>query len=379
MPEALAAVVEKMMARDPAQRYATMAAVVEALAPWAQTPIPPPPAEEMPQLCRAARGDVLSEAAFSPLHTPTSLRADWPQPTERPVSDTPLMAANEADGGLAPGEVEVSDPDRPIVLDEQGAPQETTETRKTDSSDADGEPPLNKPNSQTATTEVFEEDLQPADSLVSTTFDLTYVEGKGKGGGVQSDPPGRDTKPESDLSMENLFPDSDTDIPPPDNKAKLAPTPSLFRQLPSRKTIIRTSEQRGLRWGMVAAVAGVLLLILIVVFMVRELSDNKDEESTDERSVPELLEALKDTDPVMRTGAVYALGQHFSEAATVVPVLIEVLKDKDKNVRLTAIGALGTLGPVAKSSLPALKRLLKDRDEEIREAVEEAVEQIEHS
>jgi serine/threonine protein kinase len=55
VPEGVVAVVEKMMAKDPAQRYQTPAEVADALAPWTQTPIPPPPESEMPQLSRAAR------------------------------------------------------------------------------------------------------------------------------------------------------------------------------------------------------------------------------------------------------------------------------------------------------------------------------------
>jgi eukaryotic-like serine/threonine-protein kinase len=54
VPEEMAAVLARMMAKDPAQRYATPAQVVAALAPWTRTPIPPPPAEEMPRLCAAA-------------------------------------------------------------------------------------------------------------------------------------------------------------------------------------------------------------------------------------------------------------------------------------------------------------------------------------
>jgi hypothetical protein len=54
VPEEMAAVLARMMAKDPALRYATPAAVVAALAPWTRTPIPPPPAEEMPRLCAAA-------------------------------------------------------------------------------------------------------------------------------------------------------------------------------------------------------------------------------------------------------------------------------------------------------------------------------------
>jgi serine/threonine protein kinase len=53
-PEGLIAVVERMMAKDPGHRYQSPLEVAEALVPWTQTPIPPPPDEEMPQHCRAA-------------------------------------------------------------------------------------------------------------------------------------------------------------------------------------------------------------------------------------------------------------------------------------------------------------------------------------
>jgi len=54
VPEALAAVIEQMMTKDPTQRYQTPAEVAEALAPWTQTSIAPPPADEMPHLSPAA-------------------------------------------------------------------------------------------------------------------------------------------------------------------------------------------------------------------------------------------------------------------------------------------------------------------------------------
>jgi serine/threonine protein kinase len=55
IPEALRAVVEKMMAKDRDQRYQDAAAVVVALTPWTKTAIAPPPADEMPRLCSAAQ------------------------------------------------------------------------------------------------------------------------------------------------------------------------------------------------------------------------------------------------------------------------------------------------------------------------------------
>jgi serine/threonine protein kinase len=55
VPEELAKLVEKMMAKNPWERYQTPAAVVQALIPWTRISIPPPPEEEMPKLSPAAR------------------------------------------------------------------------------------------------------------------------------------------------------------------------------------------------------------------------------------------------------------------------------------------------------------------------------------
>jgi serine/threonine protein kinase len=55
VPEGLAMVLAKMMAKDPNQRYQVPAEVADALAPWAREPIGPPPEEEMPKLSPAAQ------------------------------------------------------------------------------------------------------------------------------------------------------------------------------------------------------------------------------------------------------------------------------------------------------------------------------------
>jgi len=55
VPQGLAAVVGRMMAKDPARRYPVPAAAAEALAPWTRTPILPPLEEEMPRLDPAAQ------------------------------------------------------------------------------------------------------------------------------------------------------------------------------------------------------------------------------------------------------------------------------------------------------------------------------------
>jgi serine/threonine protein kinase len=56
VPEAMAAVLERMMMKDVGQRYRTPQSVAEALEPWTQTPIPPPADAEMPQFSPAAKG-----------------------------------------------------------------------------------------------------------------------------------------------------------------------------------------------------------------------------------------------------------------------------------------------------------------------------------
>jgi hypothetical protein len=54
IPDGVVAVLEKMMAKDPAQRYQEPLDVAEALSPWTQTPIQPPPDNEMPKFSLAA-------------------------------------------------------------------------------------------------------------------------------------------------------------------------------------------------------------------------------------------------------------------------------------------------------------------------------------
>jgi serine/threonine protein kinase len=65
VPVELDALIRKMMAKDPADRYATPAEVAEALVPFTQTPIGPPPEAEMPRLSPAATGRVGCETGES--------------------------------------------------------------------------------------------------------------------------------------------------------------------------------------------------------------------------------------------------------------------------------------------------------------------------
>ena len=85
------AIIEQMMAKDPGQRYATPQDVADALAPWTQTPIPPPPENEMPQLSPAALGvppaDPTAAATRGSRHQPAApgRSTSRPPPPETPA------------------------------------------------------------------------------------------------------------------------------------------------------------------------------------------------------------------------------------------------------------------------------------------------------
>ena len=63
VPEGVIAIIDKAMAKDVAQRYQSPAELAEALDPWVQTPIPPPPQIEMPQLSLAAMGPPAADSS----------------------------------------------------------------------------------------------------------------------------------------------------------------------------------------------------------------------------------------------------------------------------------------------------------------------------
>jgi len=61
VPETLAQVVHKMLAKKPAERYQLPSDIVKALIPWTKNPIAPPSAEELPRLSPAAGGMVSTD------------------------------------------------------------------------------------------------------------------------------------------------------------------------------------------------------------------------------------------------------------------------------------------------------------------------------
>jgi serine/threonine protein kinase len=108
VPEELARVLEKLMAKDPKDRYQTPKDVVEALGPWTATPIAPPSAEEMPRRSLAASApssQVLVPSTPSPRSVPTDLVGN--RPASGPLASkagprTPVPNNGAAGQPLAP-------------------------------------------------------------------------------------------------------------------------------------------------------------------------------------------------------------------------------------------------------------------------------------
>ena len=83
LPADLADVVARMMAKKPEDRFQSPAEIMAALAPWVQSPIPPPDEREIPQLSPAAAG-----AGAGPV-------------TSRIITTAPTVAGAPASGGGA--------------------------------------------------------------------------------------------------------------------------------------------------------------------------------------------------------------------------------------------------------------------------------------
>lgn len=104
-----------------------------------------------------------------------------------------------------------------------------------------------------------------------------------------------------------------------------------------------------------------------------------------EKSIAELIKALKNKDSSVRESAGYELGKIGPAAKAAVPALIalvKTLKDKEFNprtqtdVRGAAVKALGKIGPAAKAAVPALIEILKEKYSATRWAAATALTEI---
>ena len=89
----------------------------------------------------------------------------------------------------------------------------------------------------------------------------------------------------------------------------------------------------------------------------------------DASAIPGLLDALKGSDSDIRRRAAEALGELGDASA--IPGLLDALKDSDSDVRRSAAEVLGKLGDV--SAIPGLLDALKDGDSDVRRRAAEAL------
>ena len=90
-------------------------------------------------------------------------------------------------------------------------------------------------------------------------------------------------------------------------------------------------------------------------------------------AVPELIAALSDPSPEIRSSAAAALAQVGPKAASAVPALAQSLSDSSPHVRDIAAIALRSMGPPALGALPELVRALSDPVDFVRAPVAEAL------
>jgi serine/threonine protein kinase len=128
VPDELIAVLDKAMAKDVSQRYQLPVEFAEALDPWTQSAIPPPPPEEMPYLSPAAMGNavndtgtIITRGGSDTGGEPPSSRKVWqvpapptPRSTPKPApavappqKETPAKPATPGSVKAAPGSVKV--------------------------------------------------------------------------------------------------------------------------------------------------------------------------------------------------------------------------------------------------------------------------------
>ncbi len=96
VPDGVLAIIDKMMAKKPDERYQTPNELAEALAPWTTKPIPPPPDNEMPRLSPVVQRAVLNQQGTAPTSSSHAPASGSMQATPPPSSQQTPPARREA-------------------------------------------------------------------------------------------------------------------------------------------------------------------------------------------------------------------------------------------------------------------------------------------
>ncbi len=149
---------------------------------------------------------------------------------------------------------------------------------------------------------------------------------------------------------------------------------TLLRALDDPLPVIRTAAAQELGKNKVKQAVDKLIQLLEkdqnplvrdnVAFALGEIGDN--------RAVPHLIKALKDSDEWVRKSAAKALS--FLDGTPAADDLITLLQDISPAVRKTAARTLGVLG--IKKALPEIEKLLNDENILVRKYAAMAVEKL---
>src|SRR5262245_4597035 len=140
VPERLSAVIQRMMAKKPADRYSGLGEVAEALGPWTQTEIGPPAESEMPSRQLTGSSDVtatvVSKATPPPAGAAASAATMAPlaasstpppsAPASPPIATTPTPAPVTPPPTPPPSAPAVSSPTAPTPAPSKPAPSKPT-------------------------------------------------------------------------------------------------------------------------------------------------------------------------------------------------------------------------------------------------------------
>jgi hypothetical protein len=272
VPEGLAGIIDKMMAKDPAQRFQAPGALAEALVPWTQTPIGPPPEAEMPRLSLAATGVAPGETTTvgpAPPSLPSSgQRKSWQVPPSSPGSKPPGKppdTRSQGGGPVSPAPQQVRAPSPAL-----GPPSDLQPTLRT------------RPNSRTA---VAPEPQPAADE---------------------------ESAPWEKLTTDTDDPSAKVNTAPRSSRKGVSRSPSRS----SSKSLVQPAEDRKRLWWVVGGVTVLVLALLLLAWWkfggsrtpksARVIKVNKAAgQAGDFRTIKEALEKAEGGDRIVVAGGEY--------------------------------------------------------------------------